>query len=1057
MSAAGHEAGRDSVGPPTGAPHAERRQLTAMFCDVVDSTRIAAEIGDENWYGLLRDYRPNVERVIERYGGSIGDWQGDGVLAFFGHPESHEDDAERAVHAGLAIVEAVAAQGPEFERKHGHCLSVRIGIHTGTVVVGEVSGAVGVHVNIASRVHGKAAPNQVVITATTLNLVRGIFVTESLGTSTLAGVPDEIELHRVTRATAAADEPVLRSGGALTPFVGREAEMAKLLASWHDAREGRGGAVVVSGEAGIGKSRLLTAFREQLGNEAQGWLVCRASKFHGQSAYYPMSTLLEGAFGLRALDSDAEKLAIVVDELERAGLDGDEASPLFAGLLGLSTSDQDAPSMTSAEARRQRTVDSLVSWFLAQSSRRPIIVVVEDLHWLDPSTLDVVEALMDRTSGAPLLVVSTHRLDFTPSWAPQPHIKHMELGLLTRAQTTSMIDALTADTPLPANVRQQLVSKTDRIPLYVEELVLTMQESQANPGRMPELAVPPKLESLLMARLDRLGSAKGLAQLAAVLGRDFSLPLLQAASEGTESDEEHLARLVHAGVVQRVQEAGEAVYTFKHALIQKRAYESLLKTTRQEWHAHVARVIEERFPDHVAAEPDQIARHCEEGRLLAKAAAYYQRAAEQASLRSATAQTLEHLRRGVRLLEQSRTEGPGEGEQELLPQLELLLQLDLGIALLWVEGWASTDAVAAYERARTLSREVGEPQQVFLVMRGLLAFYLGRGELDKAEEALGWLSEVAEESGDSALMLVARRQTGTVRYFRGDSQRALELFKQATQLHDPAKHRPLSHALNEDIGVFIMSWEAWALWMAGYPDQALEKGRQSLEHAEEGGHTFSVANAYFWAAILHVMRREPDEVRRLAERAIAIAEPRAYAFILSGARTVHAWAALQAADGPDETRAAAEGFRDSILQVGSTGNRANAPMLMCYLAEALHRAGQSDGALFTIGTGMAVAGSTGQVHWDAELHRMKAQIAWEHQGDEEAAERLFLQALETAKAQRAKVFELRAAVGLGRLWASRGEHARARDLVAPIYGQFTEGFDTPDLADARSLTSWEPG
>jgi class 3 adenylate cyclase/tetratricopeptide (TPR) repeat protein len=1074
---------------PSANGEAERRQLTVLFCDMVGSTRIADELGPEDWREMLLASHESVAEVVKRFDGSVAQYLGDGVLAYFGYPTAHEDDAERAVRAGLAIAEAVAARRPEFEERYECGLSVRVGIHTGPVVVGKVGSgdhqetlAVGAAINLAARVQAKAEPDTVLISAATLHLVRGIFLTDEQGPHELAGIAEPVELYGVIRATGARSRLDVAAIEELTPFVGRADELDLLYESWRRAREGRGQVVLLGGDAGMGKSRLVQMFRERLASESHRFIECPASKFHSHTAFHPLSKVIEETLNLEPERPVEEQLSQLAAGLGDMGLDPSEVVPLFASLLGLPVSVHDSPFAVTVEARRKLTLEALSRWLLALAEPQPIVLAIEDLHRLDSSSLDLLALLIHRAANAPVLILSTFRpnfeaslddgpeetskmLDthealraklvrkFVTSWALEPHARQVILNPLTHEQTESMLMGVTGGASLPAAIRDEVVRRTDGVPLYVEELTQSVLESGVlvkhadqyeESAPIPTFSVPDTLKDLLTARLDRLGPAKKLAHLAAVLGRDFSHEQLEAVWTDAQSFERHLSRLVSAGILQRTGVSPNASYTFKHALIQESAYESLVRKKRRPLHARVAHVMEERFTARAVAEPERLAWHCEEGGLIEKAVSYYLSAADQARQRSASSETIRHLSRGIALL-QTLPEGLTRSERELV------LQIELGMTLVATEGWGSRDAEAAYRRARKLCEHIGELPQVFQVMRGLITFYTARAELGTAHDLTGRLMGLAEQAGESHLLLLAHQQMGILHYFEGNPTEALEQFEQAIALYEPAEHRYLTQLHGEDLGVFARIWMAWPQWLLGYTDRAVDTSREALDLGEQAAHHFSLAYAFVWTAILHVMRREPERAREMAQRAIAISEQQGFAFLLAEGLLVVAWARLQEPLDESAMQAAVAEFQECVTRVSGTGILANAPMMIGFLADAYHRAGQYPMALGSLEAGLAISQTTGQAQWDAELHRMKGEFLLHAQANQDEVEQLFRRALEIAREKKTLSLELRAAVSLGRLWKRQGQPERARELVAPIYAQFTEGFDCPDLVDARAL------
>ena len=1039
---------------------AERRQLTVLFCDMVGSTRIATEVGPELWLEVLRAYQHAVAEVVERFDGSIAQFLGDGVVVYFGHPHAHEDDAERATRAGLAIVESFSSGGIMPKEANGMELAVRVGIHTGPVVVGEVGSgrhletrAVGATTDIAGRVQGEAEPGQVLVSGATLRLARGIFATDDLGPVELKDIAAPVPLHRVLRPTGAATRLDVEAAEGLTPFVARAQELDLLRDAWSRAREGHGQVALLGGEAGMGKSRLMRVFRSRLADESHRWIECRASKFHTHTAFHPLITPLAETLGVNSEQSQEQQLVQLEQGVASLRLGGADATSLFANLLGISATEGDSPFADAAEARLEQTLEALTRWLLALTGAQPVVFIVEDLHWSDTSTLDFLSRVLDRVASAPLLVVPTYRLNFHPSWTPGSNTRRVTLNPLTRAQAEAMMLGVTGGRALPDSVRSQVVAKTDGVPLYIEEFTQTVLDSGVltqtedgyeETGPIPDFSVPATLRDSLMARLDRLGPAKSLAQIAAVLGREFARELLASVATESASLDSDLDSLLSAGIFQRVSSSRRPTYAFKHALIQETAYESLLVSRRRTLHARIVHAVEKSFPAIAFAEPERLAWHCEEGELIHKAVGYCHGAAEQARRRSVTTETVRYLKRGIALLAKL-PDDVGRSERELM------LQLELGMSLVATEGWGSNEAISAYRRARELCKTIGDLPQVFRVMRGLITFYTARAELGPARELTERLVELAAESGESQLLLLAHQQKGIIHYFEGSPAEALREFEKASGLYEPSEHRHLAELHGEDLGVFARIWMAWPQWLLGFPDQAVETSLGALDLGEEVGHRFSLAYAFVWTAILYVMRREPERAREMAEQAIAISEQQGFGFLLAEGQLVVAWCRLQGQLDERATREAAAEFQDCVTRVGGRGIMANAPMMTGYLSEAYQRAGMTTQAMASVNAGLGLSQATEQLQWDAELQRLKGEYLRQDQGNESEVEALFERGLEIARRQNALSLELRVAMSLARLWEARGEGERARGLIAPIYARFTEGFNCPDLQEARAL------
>jgi predicted ATPase/class 3 adenylate cyclase len=1037
--------------------HGERRQLTVMFCDIVGSSALAGRLDPEDLQYVVAAYYEMGADVIERFGGYVAQYLGDGILAYFSYPEAHEDDAERAVRAGLGILAELEALNPRLESEYGIRLPVRIGIHTGTVVMGDLGGgqlretlALGQTVNLASRLQHVAERDSVVMSSQTLRLVRGLFVTEDLGLHSLAGFAEPVALYRAVQPSGMRSRFDVAAEAGLTRLVGREDDLAMLLDRWHRVREGHGCAVLIGGEAGIGKSRLVHALRDLLAADRHTWLECHGSPHHQNSALHPIIELLGQGLHLARGRTPEERIARVERGLDLVGLPLAEIVPLLAALLALPLPERYAPLSLGPEAQRRRTLEALAAWLYALAKMQPTVLVMEDLHWTDPSTLELLGSLIARVESAPVLLIGTFRPSFEPTWGAGEQLVYMAVKPLTRRQSAAMVEGIEGGEALPRAVRDDVVGKTDGVPLFIEELTKSVLESGLSADGEPlpsrELEIPSTLQDSLTARLDRLGPAKEVAQVAAVLGREFSYDLLAAVSGAdAPSLEQGLSRLATAGLVYEVGALPYASYTFKHMLVQETAYQSLLKATRRSLHERSARVLEERFPERIASEPEAIARHCEKGGLIEAAISYYQRAGERATQRSASAEAVGHLKRALELLR-------GLPESPRRDESELVLQVSLGALLAASRGWGSPEAVRAYGRARELCERIGRAPQLFRAIRGLITFYVARADLVAAHDLCEQLLHLAESEGAAPERLIAHQQMAILLYFMGNPSASLERYERAIALHDPAKDRALTLRYGEHLGVFVRIWMAWTLWILGHPDRAVRVCREAVQLGREAGHPFSLAYALLWAAVVHVMRRERQPARELAEAAMAIAEEEGFAFVLEGGRLVRVWSRLDPRQGNRESDRAIAEFRQALAKMGTTGSQVSSPMILGDLATACLEMGRHRDAQATAEAALALSRKTHQPYWDAELLRIRAEALLGQQGAaRNEAECLMRQALDLARSQKAKSHELRVAVSLGRLWQEQGRAERARELLAPIYDSFSEGFDTPDLKDARAL------
>jgi class 3 adenylate cyclase/tetratricopeptide (TPR) repeat protein len=718
-------------------PEAERRQLTVLFCDLVDSTVLASQLDPEELREVVRAYQDTCAKVIARFEGHSAQYLGDGLLVYFGYPLAHEDDAQRAVRAGLGMVEAVGQLNTRLAQERGVSLAVRLGIHTGLVVVGEVGGgarqeqlALGETPNLAARLQGLAVPNTLVISAATLPLLGGFFAYQSLGRQLLKGFTQPLEVYQVRYESMARSRLEVAGSTGLTPLVGREQEIGLLLERWAQVKDGFGQVVLLSGEAGIGKSCLVQVLKEQVAAEPQAWLTpCQCSPYHQHSALYPMIDLLERvALRFEQEESPQQKLSKLEGFLVQYGLPLAEVVPLFAALLSLPLPASYAPLNLSPEQQKQRTFQALLTILLRIAAQQPVLLVMEDLHWVDPSTLERLSLVVDQGPTARILALCTFRPDFPPPWTGRAHLIQVTVHRLPRRQAVEVLRQVAHGKALPPEVVQQIVAKTDRVPLFVEELTKMVLESgllqeredrYELTGPLPPLAIPATLHDSLMARLDRLATVKSLAQLGATLGREFSYALLHAISPWDEQTlQRGLHQLVEAEFLYQRGSPPQATYLFKHALIQDTAYQSLLKSTRQQYHQRIAQVLEAHFPETPETQPELLAHHYTQAGLTEQAIAYWQLAGEHASNRSAYLEAISHFTTGIELL----TTLPATPEHT---QHTLTLHIALGAALQVAKGFAAPEVERAYARARELCQQVGETPEIVPLLYGLWRFYRG--------------------------------------------------------------------------------------------------------------------------------------------------------------------------------------------------------------------------------------------------------------------------------------------------------------------------------------------
>jgi predicted ATPase/class 3 adenylate cyclase len=1049
------------VGSPSPAPRtpeAERRQLTVLFCDLVDSTVLASRLDPEDLREVVRGYQETCAKVIARFEGHIAQYLGDGLLVYFGYPQAHEDDAQRGVRAGLGMVEALGELNARLAVDHGIQLAVRVGIHTGLVVVGAMGTgdrreplALGETPNVAARLQNLAPPNRIVISASVRQQVGGAFDLEDLGLHTLKGVPAQMRVYGVGGESGAESRFEAASTTLLTPLIGREEEISLVLRRWELANAGEGQVVLLAGEAGIGKSRLTQAVCERLAAEPHFRLQYQCSPYHTHSAFYPIIAQLERAARLARDDPPTRKLDKLEALLAQGTTQVAEVAPLLAALLSLPTGERYPPLSLSPERRKAQTIAALVDQLVGLSCHRPVLFLVEDVHWCDPTTLDVLEQVVNRVADLRVLVLITFRSEFEAPWTAS-HLTTLTLTRLSRAQVVTIVSQLTAGKAFPTEVLAQILAKTDGIPLYVEELTKTILESgllrevgkrYTLTGPLPPLAIPATLHDSLMARLDRLAPVKETAQLGAVLGREFTYELLAAVSPlPDQALQEAVAQLVGAGLLFRRGQPPEAQYRFKHALVQEAAYQSLLRSTRQRHHQRIAQVLEARFPGSCETQPELLAHHYTQAGVMAQAISYWRRAGQRAIERSAHAEAIAHLSKGLELL----TSLPDTPERL---QQELDIQTTLGPALMAAKGFAAPEVLHAYARARELCRQVGETPQLFPVLWGLRAFYAQRAELHIARELAEQLLHLAQRTQDPALLMEAHRALGVTLLWLGELVPAQAHLEQGITLYDSQEHRSLAFRYGEDPGVICRLYAAHLLWYFGYPDQALNRIREALSLAYELAHPFSVAYALYFTAVLHYFRREEQLTQEHTEATITLSAKQGFTFFVARGTMLQGWALVA-------QRRGAEGMaqmHQGLAAWQATGSEMGRPYALAQMAEAYGKEGQAREGLGVLAEALAAVGRHKELYYEAELYRLQGELLLIQAAGRACseAETCLQRALGVARRQQAKSLELRAAMSLARLWQRQGKRDEARDLLAPIYGWFSEGFDTADLQEARAL------
>ncbi|MDH3599165.1 MAG: winged helix-turn-helix domain-containing protein, partial [Candidatus Tectomicrobia bacterium] len=960
---------------------AERRQLTVLFCDLVESTKLSSQLDPEDWRDIVRAYQEVGAAVVARFDGYIAQYLGDGLLVYFGYPQAHEDDAQRAVRAGLGIVEAIGDLNARLYQPYGVRVGVRLGIHTGLVVVGAMGGgdrqehlALGEAPNVASRLQALAAPDTVVISATTYRLVQGYFACDALGSHALKGLDTPLDVYRMVQSSASQSRFDIARHHGLPALVGREQEMGLLLERWNHAKAGHGQVVLLSGEAGIGKSRLMQALKDHIAQQSYTQFECRSSPYSQHTAFYPILDLLQRILQWQMGESSEIKLEKLERVLSHYRLALDESVPLLAHLLSLPLPDDRYPPLNlSPQRQRQKTLDTLLALLLELVEYQPLLFILEDLHWTDPSTLELLERLVDQTPAAALLTLLTSRPPFQPSWSSRSYCTQVTLSRLPRDQVAQMVEEFTGEKPLPGEVMQQLAEKTDGVPLFVEELTKAVLES----GMLNEadgqyelsetfsaLTIPSTLQDTLMARLDHLDTAKGVAQLGATIGRQFSATLLRAVSHLEEAAlQQELDRLVQAELLYPRGVGPQTIYIFKHALIRDAAYQSLLHRTRQHYHQRIADILEAQFPETAEHQPELVAHHYTEARLSEQAIPYWQQAGQHAAQRSAHVEAAHHLRKALELLADLPVTEQRKAD-------ELVLLTTLGPLLTAIKGWASPDVGEAYTWALELCQQLGDPPELFSVLRGLWEFYEARAEYQTARELGEQLLNLAQRNNDLVLLIVSHDVLGDTLFWLGEFSASQAHIDHGLALYDRQQHH--SHTVlygAYDPGVLCLYFAALNLWWMGYPQQAWQRIQETLSLAQDLKHPYSMVFARCAASWVHQLRGEPYVGLEHAERAVAFSTEQELELLLAWGTILRGWALSGLGKGGITQ------MQQGLAAWRETGAELLRPYFLALIAEAYGKERQAEAGLNVLDEAIALVEKTGERFWEAELYRLKGELS----------------------------------------------------------------------------------
>lgn len=1029
---------------------AERRQVTVMFSDLVGSTSLSVRMDPEDLREIISDYQTCVASSVRRFEGFVAKYMGDGVLIYFGYPQAHEDDAERAVRAALDAIAAVGALksfGP---------LQTRIGIATGLVVVGDLIGSgeaqergiVGETPNLAARLQAVADPNAVVIDETTRKLLGDLFELKDLGSQELKGVPSRIKAWAPLRPSAVEGRFEALHAGALAELIGRQEELDLLMRRWSKAKTGRGQVVLLSGEPGIGKSRLTAAVVERLASEPHTHLRYFCSPQRTDSSLYPIISQMERAAGF-AYDDSAQAKLDKFDALLAQTFTPRQDAALFGEMLSL-PNDGRYPSLElAALQRRQKTFEALTAQFEALSKPIPVLMVFEDVHWIDPTSLEALSRTVACLATLRVLLIITHRPEFNPPWIGKPYSTAVHLNRLGEDESKAIIDRVSGNALLPAGIRQDIIERTDGIPLFVEEMTKSVMEAgeegaQRSAGSYPSpsIAVPPSLHASLMARLDRLGSlAKEVAQVGAAIGREFSYDLLLSVAGRSSAElNRALDQLVAAELIFQRGVPPDAEYAFKHALVQDTAYSTLLRAPRQKLHARIAKGLERLFPERASVGAELLAHHFTNGGQAESAIPYWLKAGRRAAERSADAEAVRQLRRGLEMLMTL----PDSTEKD---RQELDFQLALGAPLAAQHGYGNPTVGAARDRAIALCEKLGDTQHLLPSLYGQYAYCIASGRIPKALEYSERCQSLAARTGERVARLIAHRAMGASLLEIGEFEAARAQLEQILAIDRTELDQSLPVIYVADPHASGLAYLALSLWALGYPDQAAAARQKAIKYALDANHanTSGIVGIYAGAQLSELLG-EMDDVKTYVEILNAGLESRVPLWALSCGQILSGWAIGCTERLEDGIALMKQGIDAAEQQV-----RFHSPHYHSLLAILQARAGAMQDSLSAIIKSKELMAETGEFLWHADVLRIEGELQLLFGASTREAETNFAQALEVARKQRAKSFELRAAMSMARLLRDQGKRDEARKLLAPVYGWFTEGFDTFDLKTAKTL------
>ena len=1032
----------------------ERRHLTVMFCDLVGSTALSARLDPEDMRRMIASYHACIGEIISRYKGMIARYMGDGVLAYFGYPLSQEDNAEQAVRAALAIVDAVA----NLRTDVGAALQARIGIATGTVVVSELQidetpteqAVVGETPNLAARLQALAEPGAVLIGPSTHQLTAGNFDYRNLGAHMLKGWAEPIPVWQVVGTSGVESRFEAMHNTKLPPLIGREEEIDLLLRRWRHATQEEGRVVVLTGEPGIGKSHIARVLDERLQSEPHITLRYFCSAHHTNSALFPFINQLERAAGFKRSGAPMENLSKLDALLAQSTADPEQVAVL-ANLLAVPVSDRYRLQELIPQKRKEKTLTALLAQLDGLAARQPVFIIFEDVHWIDPTSLELLAAIVERVPQLRVLLLITARPEFTPPWPSYPHLTTISLTRLGRRDGAALVQRVTGGKTLPKEVMDQILAHTDGVPLFIEELTKMVLEggllrerdgAYVLEGPLPSLAIPTTLQASLIARLDRLSPAvREVAQVGAVAGRDFHYDLLNAvAGWPRERLEEALEQLVRSELVFRRGEIPHAVYTFKHALVRDAAYVGLLKSRRVHLHAAIANALEQEFPEVVQTQSEIVAYHYTQAGSYEKALHYWYEASKQSAARSAHNEAVGHLKQGLKQI-------PNIDDPMLRHKSELLLQTSLGKSLRAIEGWSTDSVKHAYTRALELCRQSGLDEHTFPAVFGLWTWNFLRASLGEAQALAEQLLSTAENVDDSVRKVLAHEAFGFTLFAQGKFGAAhAELERSISMCEDSAAATYLDLSA-QDPRVHVRLYDGMALWFLGYPDQALRICAEARLYADASQNPFSEAIARTISLRVHQLRGEAAVVAGQVNAAIALCEEHEFVHYRAMALILGGWANAQ----QGEFEKGIAEIQEGLEQERATGALLYESYILGLLADACTKNERYGRALeFLDQAQLRLDEGNTERFYVAEIYRLLGEAYLRSHQDLDQAERCFCEGLKVAREQKAKSLELKLCVSVYDLYELRQNADEYRSQLGEIYGSFSEGFDTTDLVRAKA-------